>query len=124
MTHLAAFHCAKCPRNNNPQVGPSCPAWWETVHQNVQSGETKVIKSCAWEQLPIYLIEVVKASNRPAAAVESTRNEIVNGFERLTRSVQATRLFPQSHTVELQPSRAEALVSGSHSEPPDDGRGE
>lgn len=98
MNHTAAFHCAKCPRNNNPEIGPSCPAWWETVHNNIHTGHTKVWKSCAWEQLPTYLIEVIKASNRPAAAVESTRNEISKGFQSLAEilHVKASNLIPDT----------------------------
>lgn len=32
-----AFNCARCPGKGG------CPAWWETVWETPQSGETKVI---------------------------------------------------------------------------------
>jgi hypothetical protein len=67
-----AFVCHKCPEKG-------CPMWWETVATSLD-GEVKIIKSCGFTQLPTYLIEVVKASNRPAAAVESARDEIAKGF--------------------------------------------
>jgi len=45
-------------------------------------GEEKVVQ-CAFEAMFDALIEVIKASNRPAAAIESTREEIIKGFEGL-----------------------------------------
>ena len=77
-----AFNCCKCPEKSGEG---GCPMFWETMW-NITTGEEKLIKSCGFEQLPHYLTEVVKASNRPAAAIESTRNEIVNGFVKLTKS--------------------------------------
>jgi hypothetical protein len=38
-------------------------------------------------QLPLYLTEVIMASNRPAAAIESTRNEIADGLSRIATAV-------------------------------------
>lgn len=76
MPHLGAFQCETCPQNHDSVKGRSCPAWWETVQQSA-AGEVRVLKSCAWEQLPYFLLEVIKASNRPAAVMESLRNELV-----------------------------------------------
>lgn len=90
--HKAAFQCAKCPRNADPERGPSCPAWWETIHTNVATGEEKTWKSCAWEQLPHYLIEVIKAANRPAAAIEGTRQEIAQGLSRVATTIYQKKL--------------------------------
>ena len=67
-----AFNCQKCPGKGGDD---GCPVWWETIWEQA-SGETKIVKGCGFEQLPMYLTEVVKASNRPAAAVESMRNEM------------------------------------------------
>ena len=60
--------------------------WWTTAWEK-EGEETKIVDGCGFEQLPRYLHEVVKASNRPAAAIESTRNEIVNGFSRIAQAV-------------------------------------
>ncbi len=81
-----AFDCARCPGKAGDG---GCPAFWSTVHENPQTGETKVINACGFEQLPLYLIEVIKASNRPAAAVESMRNEMVKGLGAIAHGVQA-----------------------------------
>ncbi|MGI9297770.1 MAG: hypothetical protein ACR2QC_07720 [Gammaproteobacteria bacterium] len=82
--HKAAFRCRKCPANGNPDRGLSCPLWWETVWTKPDGGQ-EVIKSCGYEQLPLYLIEVVKASNRPAAAVESMRNQVLGGLAKFAQ---------------------------------------
>ena len=95
MNHTAAFQCATCPRNNDPTVGPSCPAWWETVQTHAQTGEVKVWKSCAWEQLPYYLVHFAKGAVSAAAAVESTRNEIVTGFVTIAEALRGTQIAGQ-----------------------------
>lgn len=78
-----AFNCAKCPGKGGDG---GCPMWWETVWENGE-GATKLVKGCGFEQLPLYLTEVIKASNRPAAAVEATRNEIASGFQRVAQAM-------------------------------------
>lgn len=90
MNHQAAFQCAECPKNNDPDRGRSCPAWWEWASDNIATGETRLERRCGLEALPIFLVEVIKASNRPAAAIESTRNEIAKGFGQIA-GILATR---------------------------------
>jgi len=80
MNHTHAFRCAQCPRNSDPERGPSCPAWWEWTAENVQTGESRIERMCGWQAMPRFLTEVIKASNRPAAEIGACRNEIVNGL--------------------------------------------
>lgn len=71
----------ECPRTNNPAMPRYCPAWSDgIVWTDTRTGQ-EVIKNCGLEMLIPAMIEVIKASNRPAAAVESCRNEIVQGFK-------------------------------------------
>lgn len=79
-----AFNCSKCPGKSGDG---GCPAFWETTWTN-PSGEVKLIKDCAFAQMPLYFIELIKAANRPAAAIESTRNEIVGGFAALVEAAR------------------------------------
>lgn len=85
MNYRNAWNCRKCPGRNDEQ---GCPAWIEYMQENVATGEQRLNKECLFQALPVFMIEVVKASNRPAAAVESMRNEVASGFGRL---VQAAR---------------------------------
>ena len=83
------FDCDNCPENHEPldtngKQRRFCVMWWEYSQSNIQTGEQRTIKECGFRSLPVFLTEVVKASNRPAAAVESTRNEIAAGFQALT----------------------------------------
>jgi len=80
MNYLNAENCKACPKRNDEQ---GCPWWWEFMETNISTGQERLTKQCGKAALPVFLTEVIKASNRPAAAVESTRNEIVTGFERL-----------------------------------------
>jgi hypothetical protein len=103
------FDCDKCPRNNDPKLGRFCHLWWETQWTNA-SGETRIEKTCGLRQLPLYLTEVIKASNRPAAAVESMRNEMSRG---LFAIAQATQEAGQSQSVigDDMPHRAISYVT-------------
>lgn len=101
MNHTAAFCCERCPKNNDPERGPSCPAWWEWTAENIATGESKIMKQCGWTALPQFLVEVIKASNRPAAAIESTRNEIAVGFQQVASSVQALAFRPSPREIKI-----------------------
>lgn len=73
----------ECPRTNNPEAKSYCPAWADAVvWTNVQTGEEKVV-NCSFAMMMPGMIEVIKASNRPAAAVESMRNEMARGLQTL-----------------------------------------
>ena len=81
-----ALNCARCPGKRGDG---GCPMWWESQFTN-GAGDVRYVKSCGFEQLPQYLIEVIKASNRPAAAIESTRNEIAEGLARIAGATAQT----------------------------------
>ena len=85
MAFKRAFECRKCPQRNDEQ---GCPAWWEIVETNLETKEERITKGCGWTLMPRFMIEVIKASNRPAAAVESCRNEIATGFQSLSTIMQ------------------------------------
>lgn len=82
----------RCPKNNDPERGAWCPCWWEWLETNVATGEERLNKDCGLRAAPVFLTEVIKASNRPAAAVESARNEIVKGFGRIAAGLALTRM--------------------------------
>ena len=74
------------------------------VVQDADTGETRIERMCGWTAMPIFLTEVIKASNRPAAAVESTRNEIAAGLaevgRRLTSGLQRISAAPSVARLE------------------------
>lgn len=74
-----ADNCKKCPKRNDEQ---GCPNWWEWVETNT-TGQERLRKQCGKQAMQTFMVEVIKASNRPAAAVEGTRDEIVKGFDKL-----------------------------------------
>ncbi len=78
-----AFDCAKCPGKSGDG---GCPMWWRTVWTQPSAtglDAVKVVESCGYEQLPQFLIEVIKASNRPAAAIESMRDETTGALMKI-----------------------------------------
>lgn len=75
----------KCSRYKVGRVC-DCPAWLELLERN-DKGEERITKDCSFKLMPRMMIEVIKASNRPAAAIESTRNEIVRGFQNLSATI-------------------------------------
>jgi hypothetical protein len=77
----------RCPRTNDPTAKIYCPFWTNgVVLTNIMTGEEK-IEFCGARMLVPSMIEVIKASNRPAAVMESARNEIANGFAAVTDAI-------------------------------------
>lgn len=102
-----AWDCRRCPQRNDEQ---GCPAWTELLESNTATGEERITKGCLFALLPRLLVEVLKASNRPAAAIESTRNEIAAGFDRLAASAAPALLSVLSS---IPPPAAAALLSAA-----------
>lgn len=73
--------CEKCPHAYS-KIG--CPCWIEPesgfMETNTQTGEERIVQGCFFQVLPRLMAHVVRASNRPAAALETWRNEMANGF--------------------------------------------
>ena len=82
--YLKAFACIT---GDCPQSVEGCPMWSEIIQTNISNGEERMLCGCYPQISLLADVEVIKASNRPAAAVESTRNEIVKGFEKVTNTV-------------------------------------
>ena len=93
--------CHKCPKDGASDGSRGCPWWWKTTHENVSTNEIKVIEECGKVQLPLFLVEVIKASNRPAAAVESARNEISRLVAEVGRSAPGLTLSPSRQLMDL-----------------------
>lgn len=72
-----AMNCKKCPQSNGPE---GCPAWVEYVETNVADGSIRTTRECFYQAMPKMMQHVICASNRPAAAIESTRNALVNAL--------------------------------------------
>lgn len=79
-----AFNCKKCPASNDKN---GCPAWTELSFQEMSTGQIKPIHDCVFQLMPIMFIEMIKASNRPAAAIEATKNEIAAQFNQLAQII-------------------------------------
>jgi len=89
MNYQGAFECDNCPMNSDPAKGRACPMWWETIWQKaaVSGVDTKVVKACGYTQLPEFLVEVVKAANRPTAQMSEVQNEIAAGLQKISGNV-------------------------------------
>lgn len=89
--------CLRCPHANPER---DCPSWVgpETgtviMETNIATGEERPIRGCYYQVMPKLMVEVIKASNRPAAAIESTRNEIAVGLARLAGGIPPIRIEP------------------------------
>jgi len=73
-----AMNCRKCPGSNGPD---GCPWWWEYAETNAMTNETRITKECGIQALPKFLGHVLAASNRPAAAIESTRDALISTLQ-------------------------------------------
>lgn len=99
MKYKNAFKCTKCPESNGEN---GCPVWWEIIEENVETGKERINKACGFTLMQMFLLEVLKASNRPAAAVESMRNDLVKGIGGLPEVImRAVQLAPTIPPLEL-----------------------
>ena len=91
MNYKNPFECKECPESEK-----GCPCWTELVETNIQTGEERITKDCLLKLMPRLMIEVIKASNRPAAAIESTRNSLLEsldiGFGSLIKTIEIKAL--------------------------------
>lgn len=98
-----AFACSKgkpCPESNGED---GCPNWTEIVMENTQTGETKVNKGCAPQLMQTLMVEVIKASNRPAAEMGEIRHSLIDGFQALAQSQQQmAHKFQQALNAQLE----------------------
>lgn len=71
--------CERCPHRYS-EIG--CPCWITAergiVETDGQGGEQRVTTGCMWEHIPRWFAKGIACSNRPAAAIESLRNEMVD----------------------------------------------
>jgi hypothetical protein len=79
--------CKFCPY----KYEEGCPDWvdesWGLVETNIQTGETRLTTGCLKHIIVRTLGQMFAACNRPAAAIESTRNEIVVGFTKVAEAL-------------------------------------
>ncbi len=98
MNYKNAFNCKKCPQTNTEN---GCPCWLEVAEQNTQTGEQRIQKLCVFAYFPVLMIELIKASNRPAAEISAMRVEFVNGFQNIGEGLQRAILaLPMAKTLE------------------------
>ena len=84
-----AFKCKKCPQSNGEN---GCPMWWEFMAFEIGSSKEELKKMCGYQALPIFLIETVRASNRPAAELGALRTAFVNKMEQVEQSMKPREL--------------------------------
>lgn len=86
VTKGKAWDCANCPQDT-----AICPAWAELVETHVRTGDERITKDCMFRLLPRMIVEVIKASNRPAAEVGQLRQEIFRGLTNAVRAIPPPR---------------------------------
>jgi hypothetical protein len=99
MAYEGAFQCSKCPRSNDPEAPRSCPAWWETFAQDIETGKQRLEKSCAFIQLPTYLIEVARGTSRAAAETAKFTNVLKESMDQFVGDLNGRPHFLQSPTA-------------------------
>lgn len=97
--------CERCPHRHDPA---GCPCWISEqagfVETNPASGEERFITGCFYQVIPRLMCAVIAASNRPAAAIEGTRNEISHGLALIAQSMAQPRAVP-AVAAEPEPER-------------------
>lgn len=86
MNHEGAFQCAKCPVNNDPAAGRSCPVWWEMIMREVQTGEVRTQKGCGLSLLPALMVDVTRSMSVAAANITQVREDIIQEVQNVGAS--------------------------------------
>lgn len=84
MNYKNADNCKKCPQSNDEN---GCPWWWEYMVTDQSNGKERLEKKCGKSALPEFLIEVIKASNRPAAEISAMREQVTENVVKLAAVV-------------------------------------
>jgi hypothetical protein len=74
--------------------------------ENPRTGDTSIEKACLYVMMPKLLIQVIQAANRPAAVIESTRNELVQALGNMTDGITRT-LSQQVNVLPMGPVHVE-----------------
>jgi len=84
MKYKSAWKCNKCPESNDEK---GCPCWTELIETNAETGQERITKNCLFQLMPNLLVEVIKASNRPAAEISAMRVEAISNMQHLVQTV-------------------------------------
>ena len=57
-------------------------------HVQARFQQMRIKRECLFTALPRFMVEGIKASNRPAAAAESMRNEVARGFQEVAHRLE------------------------------------
>lgn len=86
-----------CPLLKSSCKGDGCMFWIAVMGKHPQTAQDVNMQDCAIRWLPTLLIENAKTGRETGAAVESFRNEMVAGNERVAHMLVAntTTLLPR-----------------------------
>jgi len=79
-----AFECDKCPKNNNPELGNHCPAWWEQSWN--ESGKEVIKKDCAFKMLPNMMV-VLGATARMSMQTSHALDAKLSATDKMCKDV-------------------------------------
>ena len=97
-----AYNCKRCPQNNGPD---GCPNWIEITMTQAESGMVKVEKDCVAQFMPMLIVELIKASNRPAEELSSMRGEMRREIKAcVEETVQKMAMVMNQHVKLLEAS--------------------
>lgn len=57
------------------------------METNIQTNQTRLVEGCFYQVMPKMLVHVVQAANRPAAILQDTRNDIIQGMGQIAQAV-------------------------------------
>lgn len=97
MKYKNAMKCHKCPESNDEK---GCPCWTEIIETNSETGQERINKNCLFQLMPSLMVEVIKASNRPAAEMSAMRGEVVSNIQQLSQVITHQALIDHPQGAE------------------------
>lgn len=78
-SYAAAYRCGDCPQSNKAD---GCPKWVEIIETNVATQQERMTCGCVDQLYPTLCVELIKASNRPAAEISAMRDQVTSAVSR------------------------------------------
>ena len=105
-----AFECDKCPKNNNPELGNFCPAWWEQAW--TEQGQEIIKKDCAFRLLPNMLV-VLGATSRLSMTTANELTKRLDAVDEMCKRVEG-KMEGLARAFYIAAQRAEYLSNTGH----------
>lgn len=94
-SYAAAYRCHDCPQSNRED---GCPKWIEIIETNTITQQERMTCGCVDVLYPTLCVEIIKASNRPAAEISAMRDQVSHAMAQAAQQAMVAFQPPRDVT--------------------------